>query len=158
MWLQFYETRAQNPMCTVWQDKVHCSRVMIFGRYLSILTQSLKSGGKEDVMMMLINDLKYHETAKTFVQFIRSWLQWLCKPWIIFDIRYFVTVDSETTPGSDYSAALLLKRFNLKLNYRVDISIWSTASSYNILFAKVLHKNYIQLNQNFRKYQKSKVA
>ena len=144
-------------LCTVWQNKVHCSREMIFGRYLSILTQSLKSGGKEDVMMMLINDLKYHETAKTFVQFIRSWLQWLRKPWIIFDIRYFVTLDSETTPGSDYSAALLLKRFNLELNYRVDISIWSTWH-YNTLFAKVLHKNYIQLNQNRIENIKSKVA
>ena len=132
-------------LCTVWQDNVHCSRVMIFGRYLSILTQSLKSGGKEDVMMMLINDLKYHETAKTFVQFIRSWLQWLCKPWIIFDIRYFVTVDSETTPGLDSSAALLLKRFNLTLNYRLDISIWSTRHYQSELFAKSLPKNYIRL-------------
>ena len=37
-----------------------------------------------------------------------------------------MTVDSETTPGLDSSAALILKRFNLKLNYRLDISIWST--------------------------------
>ena len=138
--VQFYENKLRANVCPVRQDKVHCSRVMISRRYLSILTQSLKSGGKKDVMMMLINDLKYHETAKTFVQFIRSWLQWLCKPWIIFDIRYFVTVDSETTPGLDCRAALLLKRFNLKQNYRVDISIWSTWHYHSVLTTHFLQK------------------